>query len=100
MQTPKYNIGDTVYTASSAFEAPVCKECNQSIYNDDDKVSYVDKAEKHTVRGICIRESITDYPSGVSYQLYDDPWIRDEAYIHPTEEAALEALKVEQEKDV
>ena len=98
MQTPKYNIGDTVYTAFSMVEASVCKECNQSIYNDDDKTKYVDKSKKRTVRDICIYEGFTNYPDGVSYQLSGDSWTIDEDRIYPTEEAALEALKVERKK--
>jgi len=92
MQTPKYQIGDTIFTSHSRYDPPKCELCKQPIDREEYDV-FIDETEKHTVLGISVRQGMRGVEDGVFYQLSNVMWILEEEHIYATAEEALASLK-------
>jgi len=99
LPTPKYQIGDTVYTSSYTVTDVFCKTCNQSIAPDDDD-SWMDRrviiVTEHVVQGCSVRQGMGSvYDDGVSYMLSKHSWQVDEEAIYSTNDEARQAVERE-----
>jgi len=81
MKFPKYQIGETVFTAHTTLVSPK-----------------VDETLEHTIEGIQIHDSIPRVKDGVAYQLSGYSYPKPEEIIHSTREAALKSLKEGRQK--